>query len=94
MNTKTYKLIDNVLFQKVDNETVILEPETGQYFTLDPIGTFMIENLQLGQTVTQVTDNVLKTYKAPKSEVETDLQELIVKMVSQGLLLEVIVEVE
>ena len=94
MNTKTYKLMNNVLFQKVDNETVILEPETGQYFTLDPIGTLMIENLQLGQTVEQVTENVLKTYEAPKNEVEADLQDLINNMVSQGLLMEVSAEVE
>lgn len=94
MHTQTYKLIDNVLFQKVDNETVILEPETGQYFTLDPIGTFMIENLQLGLTLSQVTENVLKTYKASKNEVETDLQDLINNMVSQGLLMEVSAEVE
>ena len=94
MHTQTYKLIDNVLFQKVDNETVILEPETGQYFTLDPIGTFMIENLQLGLTLSQVTENILKTYKASKNEVETDLQDLINNMVSQGLLMEVSAEVE
>lgn len=89
MNSKKYQLIENVLFQKVDNETVILEPETGQYFTLDPVGTYMVENLQLGQTFSKVIESVLSTYNTSKTEVENDLQELITNMLSQGLLVEV-----
>ena len=88
MNNNTYQLIDNVLFQKVDNETVILEPTTGQYFTLDPVGTFMIENIQLGKTVQEVIESVLTTYNAAAAEVESDLKALITNMVSQGLLVE------
>ena len=86
-NTCKYQLVDNVLFQKVMDETVILEPENGHYFTLDPVGTFMIENLQSGNNIEQVIQNVKNTYNVSASEVEADLQTLITKMLEQKLLI-------
>ena len=86
-NTCKYQLVDNVLFQKVMDETVILEPENGNYFTLDPVGTFMIENLQSGNNIEQVIQNVKNTYNVSASEVEADLQTLITKMLEQKLLI-------
>ena len=62
------------------DETVILEPENGHYFTLDPIGTFMIENLQSGNNIEQVIQSVKSTYNVSAREVEKDLQALITKM--------------
>ena len=88
MSTTTYQLAENVLFQKVAEETVILEPETGQYYTLDEIGTFMIENIQQGKTIKEVVSCVLKKYQTDEQEVTQDLSELIAEMLKQGLLVE------
>ncbi|WP_076418105.1 PqqD family protein [Colwellia sp. UCD-KL20] len=87
-NTSKYQLVDNVLFQKVDNETVILEPENGNYFTLDPVGTFMIESLQEGKNVAQVIESIKSTYDVSVNEVEADLKELLTNMISQKLIIE------
>lgn len=87
-NTSKYQLVDNVLFQKVDNETVILEPENGNYFTLDPVGTFMIESLQEGKNVEQVIESIKSTYDVSVNEVEADLKELLTNMISQKLIIE------
>lgn len=87
-NTSKYQLVDNVLFQKVDNETVILEPENGNYFTLDPVGTFMIENLQQGKNVEQIIESVKSTYDVSANEVEADLEELLTNMLNQKLIIE------
>ena len=89
MNSTIYQLAENVLFQKVSEETVILEPETGQYYTLDTIGTFMVEHLQQDQTEEEVVASVLKHYQADKQQVAADLNELIVNMLKQGLLVKV-----
>lgn len=76
-----------MLFQKVMDETVILEPENGTYFTLDPVGTFMIKNLQLGKNIEQVIESVKSTYDVSTSEVEADLNALITNMLEQKLLI-------
>lgn len=69
------------------DETVILEPENGTYFTLYSVGTFMIENLQLGNNIEKVIKSVKNTYNVPTSEIESDLKELITNMLEQKLLI-------
>jgi hypothetical protein len=88
MNTSIYKLADNVLFQKVAEETVILEPETGEYFTLDAVGTFMIETLQSGNNITQTLLSVSDNYDTNGADITTDLSNLVEEMQQKGLLIE------
>ena len=44
-----YKLKEDVLAQKVVDEMVILEPENGEYFTVNGVGTEMISLLEEGK---------------------------------------------
>ena len=88
MNNKSetsYKLADNVLFQKVAEETVILEPETGEYYTLNAIGTFIVEQFQQGHSKAHVIKVVLDRYEATEGEVEQDIDTLLTQMLKQGL---------
>lgn len=88
MNNKSetsYKLADNVLFQKVAEETVILEPETGEYYTLNAIGTFIVEQFQQGHSKADVIKVVLDRYEATEGEVEQDIDTLLTQMLKQGL---------
>ena len=86
MSQVTYQLAENVLFQKVAEETVILEPETGEYYTLNAVGTFMVEQLQQGSTKANVINAVMTKYEADKTEVEQDITALITQMLKQGLI--------
>jgi hypothetical protein len=88
MNSSTYQLADNVLFQKVVDETVILEPETGEYFTLDSVGTFMIEQLQSGATFGETLDKVRASYDTNGADIEHDLSKLLSEMKLKGLMIE------
>jgi len=88
MNNKSetsYKLADNVLFQKVAEETVILEPETGEYYTLNAIGTFIVEQFQQGRSKADVIKIVLDKYEATETEVVQDIEALLTQMLKQGL---------
>ncbi|MEP4891556.1 MAG: PqqD family protein [Aliiglaciecola sp.] len=84
-NTK-YKLSDKALFQKVVDETVILDSISGQYYTLDPIGTEMIEALNTGKSVAQVVALIEENYDTTVDNIQADLSELIGKMSDKGLL--------
>lgn len=87
MSHSNYRLAQDVLFQKVAEETVILEPETGEYYTLNAVGTFMIEQLQQGSSTAEAIDLVLEKYQVDKTEVSQDLAALITQMLKQGLLI-------
>ncbi|MDO6693215.1 PqqD family protein [Aliiglaciecola sp. 3_MG-2023] len=87
LNSDTkYKLSDKALFQKVVDETVILDSISGQYYTLDPIGTEMIEALNTGQSVSQVVALIEQNYDATVDNIQADLSELIDTMSDKGLL--------
>lgn len=87
MSNSSYQLADNVLFQKVADETVILEPNTGEYYTLNAIGTFMIELFQQGKSKADVITSVLENYQVDQAEVTEDVETLVAQMLKQGLLI-------
>ena len=89
MSTITYQLAENVLFQKVAEETVILEPETGEYYTLNAVGTFMVEQFQLGYSKENVINLVLEKYQTTEVEVTQDIEELLTQLLKQGLFITV-----
>ncbi|MBL4763828.1 MAG: PqqD family protein [Colwellia sp.] len=85
MSQVSYQLAENVLFQKVAEETVILEPKTGEYYTLNAMGTFMVEQFQQGHSKVEVIDSVLEKYQVDDVEACQDIDELLTQMVKQGL---------
>ena len=80
------KLSNNALFQSVDDEMVILDSLSGEYYTLDSIGTFIIENLDKGITLAELVQLGLKIYEVSEDEFKNDSLELIENMVNKGLL--------
>ena len=89
MSQANYRLAEDVLFQKVAEETVILEPETGEYYTLNAIGTFIVEQFQQGHTKAKVIDLVLEKYQADEAEVTQDIEVLLAQMLKQNLFISV-----
>lgn len=87
MKNTSYRIATDVLFQKVDDETVLLEPTTGQYYTLDPVGTFMIEHLKNGDVFSEIIQKVKNTYDVSVEEVTADLEALITNMLKQELII-------
>lgn len=83
-----FRLAQHAMFQKVVDETVILDTQSGQYYTLDVIATEMVELLNNGQTVSEVVSTIFDNYDSQKAVIEQDLQELIKEMQSKGLLVE------
>lgn len=89
---RTYRLYENVLFQKVADEVVILEPESGKYFTLDATGAFMLAQMQAGLTFAEVIDKVLACYDVERARAEHDLRKLLAEMESNKLMTPVIAD--
>lgn len=83
-----YVLAAHAMFQKVIDETVILDTQSGQYYTLDVIATEMVELLNEGKTAVDVVDTIFDNYDSEKAVIESDVRELIEEMLSKGLLIE------
>lgn len=80
-----YKLKEDVLAQKVVDEMVILEPENGEYFTVNGVGTEMISLLEQGKTEDEVVAVMIASFEVEDDEVRQDYRELVSQLLAQGL---------
>lgn len=89
MEDDIYQIKQGVLFQKVDDESVLLEPETGNYFTLDSVGTFILNALSGGVSLAEVVKQACSVYDVSQEQFKTDLEDLVTQMESLGLICKV-----
>lgn len=89
MSEVNYRLAEDVLLQKVADETVISESKTGEYYTLNAIGSFIIEQFQKGQSKAEVIDLVLDKYQADEAEVTQDIDVLLTQLLNKRLFISV-----
>ncbi len=81
----TIRINDDVLFNDLQGEIVILSPKTGVYFGLDPVGTRAWQLIQHHGRLGAVKDAMLKEYEVSAERLWEDLQDLITRMVDNGL---------
>jgi len=80
-----YKISEHALLQEVGDETVILNLESGEYFTLDDIGTRMLQLFRDEPDTHKVAVRISEEYEVNPEQAHTDLIDLLDKMVSHGL---------
>lgn len=76
----------NVLFRQLDQESVILSLDTELYYGLDAVGTDMWQTLTSSDSIQVAYDALLGEYDVTPETLRTDLEQLIDKLVADGLL--------
>jgi hypothetical protein len=80
-----YQLKADLLVQKVDDEMVLLEPESGDYFTLNPVGADMVELFQQGLDIDLVAEKISDLYKVSATEAKQDFLDLLAQLENEQL---------
>ena len=75
-----------VVWQRVEDQVVLLELADGQYFALDEVGSHMWELLQECEDLDAVPRQLEQIYEADEATLRRDLAELISKLVDADLL--------
>lgn len=76
---------DDVLFQELHGEGVLLNLKTGVYFGLDPVGRRVWQLLQEHRTLAAVLDAMLGEYNVAEAQCAEDLLALVTDMEQHGL---------
>lgn len=76
----------HVLVRFLDDESVLLNLETERYFGLDDTGTRMWQLLTSLPNIDAVFQQLLAEYEVDPDELRKDLEELLSRLVSNGLL--------
>ena len=83
---QTFRIPEEVLFQEVSGETVLLDLASESYFGLDSVGTRIWALLKEDKSVGQVLDALLEEYEVDRGTLEADLEELLDNLLAAGLI--------
>lgn len=82
----TYTHTENITWRDVNDEVVVLDLKSGEYYTMNQTGQCIWRALMEGKTVDQVKDLVLERFQVEKDKALTDVEEFISGMMDKGLL--------
>lgn len=80
-----YEVPKEVVVQKVGDETVLLNLDSGKYYGLDPVGTRMLELIRELAEPPVVVARLHEEYEAPEDTLQKDLTELLENLEANGL---------
>ena len=84
--TAQVRLAKDVLMQKVGDDAILLNLNTENYFTLDEVGTRMINALQESDSLKQAVRKLMGIYDVDESKLTRDAIHLVEECEQHGLL--------
>jgi hypothetical protein len=78
---------DRVTWDEIDGETLIINTETGYYFSLEGAGSAMWALLAQGEDEPAIVDRIVSEYDVAASTVRADLEGLIEALRGEELLI-------
>ena len=83
--TASVSINKGVLFQQLQDEGVLLNLDSGQYFGLDGIGTRIWNLLATGKSLPEIASTIVSEYEVGRTQCEADLLKLIGDLDAHGL---------
>ena len=79
------RINDDVLFQELQGEAVLLNLKSGVYFGLDKMGTRVWQLMGQNEILSGVLKAILQDYDVTEERCSKDLLDLVAKMQEHGL---------
>jgi hypothetical protein len=71
---------EGVLCRVVDGEALLLDTRTGDYFSLDPLGTEIWQRMNDGEAVSQIVASIAERHAVDTAQVRADVEELVAEL--------------
>jgi len=84
--TKKVRITDSVFTQVIDDEMVILDTESENYFGLDSIGTVMWEQLRVNNSLEELAQYMLEHYDVQEGVLKEDIKTFVTNLVKNKLI--------
>jgi hypothetical protein len=75
-----------VVHETIDGEVILIQLETGNYYSLGGSGAEVWALLQQGRSREEIAERLLSSFDAPPGQVEDAVERLTSKLVEEGLL--------
>ena len=76
---------DTVFAQMVDDEMVLLDTESGEYFGLDGTGAVIWQHMGENESLREVYEAMLEMYDVKPEQLENDIITFVQKLLDAGL---------
>ena len=83
---RAYKIAEDVLFQELDGEAVLLSLEKGCYYGLDELGTRIWRLIDENLDPEQVVERIVEEYDVDAEQARGDLDSFIRDLEESGLI--------
>ena len=78
-----------VVSETVDDETIIVNLDTGAYYDLNPVGACIWMHVESGRSVGETADEVVRRFGADETEVNGSVVDFVGRLVEEGLITEI-----
>jgi hypothetical protein len=85
MSDATPSRNDRVLARRVGEAVFLLDPDSGEYFTLDDVGGRIWELCDGTKTIAQIAQTLAIEFDAPFEQIEADASDLLSELASSRL---------
>ncbi|MHB1347477.1 MAG: PqqD family protein [Candidatus Humimicrobiaceae bacterium] len=82
------KINEKIIAREIQGETVILNKENGDYFSLNLVGTDIYNNIIKGLETEDIISELLKKYKVDSDTLRIDIASLIFKLKEKRIILD------
>lgn len=87
MNLDTKVIIpETLLIQEVDDEIILLDTNTQEYFTLSEVGKVIFEELKISKNLKDIHTNLLELYEVSSEQLEKDLMNFVSSLAEKKLI--------
>ena len=78
-----------VTHETIDNEAVIINLDSGNYYSLMEVGSFIWGHVEKGASVSEVQNLVLQTYDGDAQDIDRGVKELLAQLQQENLIVPV-----
>ena len=90
MNNQRFRVnTPTVTHETIDGEAVIINLDSGNYYSLVDVGSFIWGLVEKGASTNELQDQVLQTYRGSPSDVDHGVQELLAQLQQENLIVPV-----
>jgi hypothetical protein len=87
MNSETaVKPVPGVIWRTLDDETVLILPNSGHYVIINEVGTFIWELIERAMPVKEIEREIVDNYGVTIEQAATDLQTFLNELSHKGLI--------
>ena len=76
----------SVIHEIIDGEAVLVNLETGSYYSIDNVGAVIWEHIENGLSISQIIETVAGRYKGDQSEIDQGIQQLFTQLQKEQLI--------